>query len=177
MDATLFDRLTRRLAYSTSRQGLIHGLSTALGLSLTATHFPGSADAKNKQRKKPKKNEFGCLDVGKACNGKNSKCCSGICKGKRPKKGKKGKSKCIAHNVGSCQADQDSCSGVEIPCGTGATCFRTTGKASFCAGEEAGECVVCEKDTDCEAVFGVGAACVVCPNCFETGTACASPAA
>jgi hypothetical protein len=177
MDATNFDRLTRMLAGSASRRGLIHGLAIALGLGFTATDFVGSADAKKKKRKKPKKNDFGCLNVGKACNGKDGKCCSGLCKGKRPKKGKKDKSKCVAHDVGSCQADQDSCAGVEIPCGEGATCFRTTGQASFCGGEEAGECVVCKKDTDCESDFGGGAACVVCPNCFETGTACVSPAA
>ena len=47
-----------------------------------------------KKNKKPKNNAFGCLNVGQACNGKNDKCCSGICDGKKPKKGKKDKSKC-----------------------------------------------------------------------------------
>jgi hypothetical protein len=176
VDTPRFDRLTRLLADISSRRTLNHVLAAVAGSALPKVQFQGSADANNKKRKKPKKNEFGCLNIGKACNGKDNKCCSGICKGKGPKKGKKDKSKCIAHDVGSCVADQDSCLGAEIPCGAGATCFRTTGRASFCAGEEAGECVVCNKDTDCESDFGVGAACVVCPNCFETGTACVSPA-
>jgi hypothetical protein len=176
VNATLFDRLTRTFAGSTSRRDIIRGLASALGLGLTAAASPGGADAKKKKRKKnkPKKNEFGCLDVGKKCNGKNSKCCSGICKGKRPKKGKKDKSKCIAHNVGSCQADQDACSQSDIPCGTAAICFRTTGKASFCAALEAAQCFPCTKDADCQEGCGPDAACIVCAECGLTGnTACA----
>lgn len=171
MNSDMFDTLARSLAKSSSRRGALRGFATALGIGWTATLDPGGAVAKNKKHKKPKKNEFGCLNIGKACNGKNSKCCSGICKGKRPKKGKKDKSKCVAHNALTCQDGEDACLSDVFVCGTGgaSSCFRTTGKASFCGGS--GGCADCRKDTDCEFLAGEGAACVVCATCAE-GTAC-----
>jgi hypothetical protein len=163
MDATGFDRLTRTLAHGLSRRGL----AGALGLVVAA--IPGLAAAKKRRKKKLKKNQFGCVDVGKACRGKDSVCCSGICQGKKPKKGKKDKSTCAAHDVLDCAPGANSCDLGEIPCGTNGVCLQTTGKASFC-GTQVGECAVCRKDTDCEAVFGPGAACVVClTSCEETG--------
>jgi hypothetical protein len=146
---------------------------------LSAARFPGSVEAKKNKRKKPKKNEFGCLDVGKKCAGKDSKCCSGLCQGKKPKRGKRDKSKCVGHNAGSCQAGFDVCLGVSAPCSTEGFCFQTTGKASFCAGGS-GVCTNCQKDTDCEALgAGPGAACVVCASeCPQTGgTVCFATAA
>jgi hypothetical protein len=172
-----FDTLTRSLTGIPIRRDVLRGLA-GLGIGLTTIHSPVRADAKRKnkdrKRNKPKKNEFGCLDVGKKCNGKNQKCCSGICKGKRPKKGKKDKSKCIAHGTGGCQAGQDLCLGDDIPCGPpGAFCYRTTGNASFCA--ELGFCMNCQKDTDCEPTHGPGAACVVCVTCGgDIDTSCFS---
>jgi hypothetical protein len=133
----------------------------AVAWGLTAAGLPVSV-AKNR-RHKPKKNEFGCLNVGKPCNGKNHKCCSGICKGKRPKKGKKDKSKCVAHNVAGCQVGQDGCLNLDAACGIAGLCYRTTGKAGFCG--TSGSCTGCKKDTECEAEHGPGAACVVCPGC------------
>jgi hypothetical protein len=65
VNAIHFDRLTRSLASFSSRRDLIRGLASALGLGLIAPQFPGSAVGKNKKRNKPKKSEFGCLDIGK----------------------------------------------------------------------------------------------------------------
>lgn len=118
---------------------------------------------RNKQNK-PKNNSFGCLNVGQHCNGKDSKCCSGICQGKRPKKGKKDKSACVAHNVGPCQDAFDVCAGVAVPCSAGnlGGCFKTTGNAPFCGVGDT-PCVLCRRDDDCVQLgFGPGSACVVC---------------
>jgi hypothetical protein len=176
-----FDKLSRSLGESRSRRDALRGFVTALGIEWNATRFPSNAVAnkKNNKRKKPKNNEFGCLDVGKKCNGKDAKCCSGICNGKKPKKGKKDKSKCVGHNAGSCQAGFDVCLGVIAPCSTDGFCFQTTGKAPFCAGGT-GICADCQKDTDCEALgAGPGAACIVCESeCPQTGgTVCFNTAA
>lgn len=181
MDSNGFDHLTRSLAIAPTRRDALGVLAAGIGSFLAGSQFPGQVESKkkNKKRKKPKKNAFGCLDIGKACNGKNSKCCSGVCQGKRPKKGDKDKSECKAHNVGPCQASQDSCEQGEIQCGTGeidAICLRTTGKASFCGLDDGGDCRVCTKDADCEPLSGPGAACVVCDDCVATGgTACYVP--
>jgi hypothetical protein len=138
--------------------------------------------AKRKKRKKKKKqklvfNAFGCVDVGKACRGNNANCCSGICQGTAPKKGKKDTSRCIAHNEGACQAGDDFCQGATVECGAGGFCARTTGNGSFCG--KSAPCTECSKDTDCdEAEFGPGVACIVCAGCgTESGTACGVAAA
>ncbi len=176
MDGDTFDKLTRTLGGPHSRRGVLLGSGMISGL--IAILIPGIGQAK-KNRKKPKKNAFGCLDIGKKCNGKDSKCCSGICQGKRPRKGERDKSECKAHHTGPCQASQDSCEQGEIQCGTSeidAICLRTTGKASFCGLDDGGDCRVCTKDTDCETLSGPGAACVVCDDCVATGgTACYVP--
>ncbi len=178
VDENRFDALARRAAGRFSRRD-------ALGLALGSLLGPlalGESEARNRKggrkNKKPPFNAFGCLDVGKACNGNNALCCSGICQGKKSKRGRKDRSQCVAHNTGACQANQDSCANGEIPCGEGGICFRTTGQASFCGIENLGNCVVCARDTDCEPVFGAGAACVVCDECDDTqGTGCVPPAA
>jgi hypothetical protein len=161
MDAARFDRLTRSLSAAAPRRSIVAGISAALGLA--AIGIPASVQAKNKKRKKKvKKNQFGCVDVGKFC--KNSgQCCSGICKGK------KGKKKCKAHDTGDCAPGANSCESGGISCGTNGFCVQTTGKASFC-GEGLGACFACTKDVDCEASKGPGAACVLCLTaCEETG--------
>ncbi|MGH2616808.1 MAG: hypothetical protein ACRDJC_16355 [Thermomicrobiales bacterium] len=177
MDASRFDRLTRSLAAASSRRLLLRGLA-ALGLAVGSV--PAVARAK-KRRKKPQLNAFGCVDVGGACRGNDALCCSGICQGKKPKKGKKDRSRCVAHNVGGCTIGQDVCLGVASTCGTveGSSCFRTTGKASFCGVRDQSDCVDCTKDTDCEAAFGQGAACLVCDDCIMVSgnTACIAPGA
>jgi hypothetical protein len=180
LDGKAFDQVARRLATSFSRRGL-WGIATGTALGAVVARLPLAADAKkrkrrNKGKRKPglQRNGFGCVDIGKPCRGNNANCCSGICDGEKPKKGKKDTSRCVAHNVGECQADQDVCRGIGAACGDGGACFRTTGNASFCG--DGGQCVACQKDADCEAMgFLAGAACVDCAeDCQDIsgGTAC-----
>jgi hypothetical protein len=139
---------------------------------------PRLAEA-GKRRKKLKRNEFGCVNVGDACRGKDKNCCSGICRGKKPKRGEKDKSRCVGHDAQGCQAGQieQFCGGTDVVCttSTGDTagfCDTTTGNAGYCSGE--GMCIPggCSKDADCIPVFGKGAACVLCDFCDE-GVGCA----
>lgn len=119
---------------------------------------------KRKKDKPPANNAFGCLDVGQHCNGDGSRCCSGICDGTKPKKGKKDKSTCVGHNGGPCQDAFDVCEGVPVACSAGnlGACFKTTGNAPFCGVGDT-PCVLCQRDDDCVALgFGPGSACVVC---------------
>ena len=186
MDSDRFDLLARSLAAARTRR---RALAAALGGFLTLGALPAEAKKGKRKKKKSKTNAFGCVDVGKPCRGKDALCCSGICQGKKPKKGKKDKSTCVAHNAGICIAEADSCTVGEVSCNpSNPSCFctLTTWNAGFCAafsGGPAGHCRVCRKDTDCEPEFGEGAACVVLggactPLCLATGrTACAPPCA
>jgi hypothetical protein len=174
MDASHFDRWTRSLTDASSRRGFLRGLIGGT-LGVAAARVPSAVAAKKKS-KKLKRNEYGCVNVGGKCRGKDANCCSGICQGKKPKKGKKDTSECSAHDVEDCQPHQDG-SGSEAenhcPDKPAAFCYRTTGNGSFCGFGGAGMCVDCARDTDCEADFGAGAACVIttyCPN--ENATAC-----
>jgi hypothetical protein len=185
MDADRFDAVARALgAVSSRRRALIAALG---GLVPFGTR---PADAKNGRTKKPKLNAFGCLNVGQKCRGKDSTCCSGICQGKKPKKGKKDRSTCVAHNTGGCTLDRDLCFNPQLaPCSKTAFCLTTTGNAPFCAENIADFCRPCGKDKDCEALgFGPGAACVIlrtqgiCVSGCEgvngsSGTACLPPGA
>ena len=175
MDATRFDSLARFLTAGSSRRYLMRGLG-ALGLGFGAARFPETASGKKtrKKRKKLKRNAFGCVNVGGKCRGKDRVCCSGICNGKKPKKGKKDRSRCVAHNVLDCQPGQGTCG--FGACGTSGACYRTTGQAGFCASN--GDCVSCRKDADCDAMgFGPGAACILCEGCGGVSdTACFRPA-
>lgn len=193
MDQRTFDAITRAFGGERSRRAAIqrlgHGslavLLAQMGIgnltrsSATAAARELEAERRKRQKRKGRKpklqrNGFGCVPVGKACRGNSANCCSGICEGTKPKKGKKDTSRCVAHNVGACQAEQDFCAGVEATCGDEGTCFRTTGNASFCG--DGGQCVTCQTDADCEAAgFLAGAACVVCnAECQDIsgGTAC-----
>jgi hypothetical protein len=132
-----------------------------------------------KKKKKLARNEFGCVSVGGKCRGKDANCCSNICDGKKPKKGEKDKSRCVAHDTGECRAGQFEASCAEltldIPCTTGGIdgrCDTTTGNAGYCRNWK--HCASCQKDQDCIAACGANAACIVCPKCEDTGgTACA----
>lgn len=169
MNDDRFDRFTRTLSRVHSRRHL-----AALGLVATGTLHSVAAKNKRKKRKKLERNKYGCVDVGGNCRGRDNVCCSGICDGKNPKKGKKDRSKCIAHNVLDCPPGADECQDVSVACGTTlpGTCFQTTGRASFCA--FIGTCKDCKKDADC----GAGGACAVCPGCGGiSDTACLAPAA
>ena len=79
MDTDVFDSLARSLGAASSRR---RALAAALGGLVTLGVLP--TGAKKGKTKKPKPNAFGCLNVGQKCRGKDSKCCSGICQGKKP---------------------------------------------------------------------------------------------
>jgi hypothetical protein len=191
VDATYFDRLTRSLAASSSRRLLLRGLAL---LGLVAVEAPHATLAK-KRRKKLNFNEFGCVNVGGKCRGKDAVCCSGICEGKKPKKGKRDRSRCVGHDTGTgCVAGQVEpfCLSDEVinmglgsegdpncTTSTGGTgvCNTTTGNAPYCTND--GVCFPCSKDTDCQSpsVCDQAAACIRCAGgCPETGgTMCVGP--
>jgi hypothetical protein len=177
VDNRRFDELIKMLTSGESRRGILRGL-TAATLGLATIYFPGAAEGRKKRRKRKKGkknrkntktpalqlNDFQCVDVGNACRGDSANCCSGVCEGNVPKQGKEDISRCVAHNVGECQAEQDACRSTPVLCGTEGHCQRTTGKASFCgsASKADAACSDCSRDTECEEQFGKGAACVVC---------------
>ncbi len=194
MDITDFDDIARHLSALPSRRDVLRGLAGA-GLGLAALRHLDAVGARNRtnRKKKPKlkRNAFGCVDVGGECQGKSTNCCSGICQGQKPKKGKKDRSRCVTHDAGICTAGSNICKleGVAEchPSNSACHCVQTTGKATFC-GDTGGTgdgpaslCRVCSKDTDCEPEFGTGAACVIYEGlcsiyCAETGhTACVPP--
>jgi hypothetical protein len=186
--------LTRVLSRVPSRRDVLRGLAGA-GLVLSALRRQDAAEAKKKRKKKRKKkpalNAFGCLDVGRSCRGNSASCCSGLCEGKNPKKGKKDTSTCVAHNAGICGPDSNACLEEVLcnPSNPNCRCAPTTGNAGFCADltpffiDPSGSCRDCSKDTDCQAEFGPGAACIVfgspcilaCPA--TDGKACVPPCA
>ena len=160
-----FDRLIR--AFTASRRSLIGGMVLTAMVELGA-----SGDAAKRRRrntKRPRRNRFGCVDVGGKCFGKSDACCSGICDGT------KSKSRCIAHHEEGCLSDRSSCSEATL-CGEQGRCYQTTGNAGFCANGGLCDCAACQRDSDCEGRFGPGAACIVCGDCVgvkgSNGTAC-----
>lgn len=172
MQHSLKTALPPSLAVIPSRRNLLRGLA-GLGLGIMAHAEPGSArrrKRKHRRKKKVTRNQFGCVDVGRACENAGQ-CCSGVCTGKQ------GKKTCQAHNQGACQAGQDVCKGpLENNCvtttGLDGQCAITTGHAGYCG--ITGVCAPCRRDTDCDPISGPGAACIVCAVCPETlGFACA----
>lgn len=184
-----FDRLTRLLDVSVPRRGVL-----ALGISavgLGASHHEARLARK---KKKAAPNEFGCLNVGQPCRGKDSSCCSGVCQGKKPKPGKRDNRKCAGHNEGQCSLTRDLCAVSEPvlarcnPNNLESYCFVTTGQGAVC-GLTADftndlNCRACARDSDCTAAgFPPGSACVVmnagpvsCGNCATTNfRACMPP--
>lgn len=189
MDSARFDGMTRALV-GRSRRRVLGGLAGALGLASIAV--PGGEARKKKRKTKPTVvfNQYGCVDVGKACGGNNANCCSGICQtipGKKRKHGKKRKatSVCVAHNVDTCPTgDNYSCAGDNTPlcAGLKGSCLQTTGRGAFCASITFPSdpfCSPCKKDIDCQGQFGPGAACIDCyePCAATQGRACSPPAA
>ncbi len=175
MDAMQFARWTRR------RFGF--SVAGVAGSLLPVVDAPRPTTAGTRKKHKPKKNAYGCLNVGKPCRGKDRDCCSGRCDGKKPGSGEKDRSRCVAHHVGTCTPALDDCvSSVGTACNPDlpfAVCYRTTGKASFCGNAVVGGCIECRDDRHCESIgFPKGSACVVCPSCEGgEGTACISPGA
>lgn len=175
MDSRTFDEIVRGFQ-TTPRRALL----AALGGAVLSARLGKDLAAKNNNRKKKlRRNEFGCVNVGNPCRGNDNNCCSGVCEGKKPKKGDKDKSRCVGHDESTCQPGQsigDCTTGsVAVACQTTAgktgECVTTTGNAAYCFDE--GDCFACERDTDCVDVCGIGAACIKCPGCIATaGTAC-----
>ena len=190
MDQMHFSAVARTLTEMPSRRDVLRGLGAA-GLGLGGLRLPDLAMAKKRRKKKgkkpkkPKPNAFGCLNVGQPCNGDSTQCCSGICEGTAPKKGKKDSSRCVAHDTGICRGPaSDTCStGAAHACNSAVTCacLLTTGNGGFCGDGGRALCQDCSRDSDCEEELGDGAACVVlggiCEDlCPDTGgTACVPP--
>jgi hypothetical protein len=153
--------------------------NTLAGLALGALAFPADprrVDASKKRKKPLQLNAYGCVNVGGACWGSDANCCSGICQGKKPKKGRKDTTRCIAHNASTCQPGDNGiiCGALDkVQCtnvaGDGGVCHTTTGNAGYCPSFLS--CAACRRDSDCEATFGLGAACLVCGGCAG-GTVC-----
>lgn len=179
MDADRFDALSRMVMTAGSRRDLLRGLAAA-PFGLLLARLPDLTSAKNKNKKKPlQRNDFGCLNLGQPCGGKKNRCCSGVCKGKKPKKGKRDTRTCAAHDTGGCSAARSICDvgSFQSICGPGAVnahCLATTGNAGFCVDSaivSPSNCRPCGKDADCEALgFPGGSACVIIAG--EPGSAC-----
>jgi hypothetical protein len=196
MDQARSNALTESLTSLPSRRDVLRSLAGA-GIALGALGLPGIADAKKKRRKKKKKqprpvvNQFGCLDVGQPCNADSSLCCSGVCQGTAPKKGKPDTRRCAAHDTGTCtQGIEGVCTTpdlIQVTCNnrTDCGCFRTTGGSNYCAelfgSPGTTQCLSCQRDADCIAAgLPAGSACAPvsagrCAGICSTGMACLVP--
>lgn len=181
MEGAAFDIVSRRLARS--RHTLVGaGLMTVGAMVGIPISGPPERVASKKRKQAPLvRNAFGCVDVGGKCRGSNENCCSGVCQGSKPRKGKQDRSVCLAHDTGACLLADDSCAenAASTPCQRGGICVRTTGNAPFCGLEGRSSCQVCTRDSDCRALLGGGSACTICDkgNCSETGfRVCVAPA-
>ena len=140
MNGIRFDTLTQGFEYSLSRRLVLSRVATGL-LAIAGVRLADAASVKQrKRRSKHKKkplsfNEFGCINVGGKCRGKDELCCSGICQGKKPKQGKRDKRRCVAHDTGGCTETDRVCP--SVPCttsiGHAGGCMTTTGNAPYCA--------------------------------------------
>jgi hypothetical protein len=194
MDSKRFDSLAKMIGRRRSRRDAFQALAAA-GLAAAATRTGLAAEPATAAQVAVER-RFDCKAVGEKCNGKDSACCSGRCQGKGAKKGRRGKkdrrdkSKCVAHDQGGCTGDHDTCLNSQaVACGFRARggCLQTTGNANFCGEIEGSSpprlrCEVCTTDKDCENLgYGRGAACVVCESDCEfrnnNATACAGSAA
>lgn len=155
------------------RRHASHSLAAAGSVGLAA-RLPDEVWAKRK--KKLKRNVYDRVDGDGKCRGKSANCCSGICDGDKPKKGKKDKSRCVAHDAEGCQAGGDPCNNVNeirtTSLGNPVLCNTTTGMAGYCGYD--GGCLACGRDADCREIFGPHAACVLCSDCAQ-GTSCSAP--
>ena len=169
MDERSFDGLTRLFgSRGRDRRWVFKAVGTTVAALAAGTIGPASAaDA------------AACGSEGDPCR-RRGDCCSGLCQGP------KGKRRCRARGVGTCQQGEDSCRANpdDVPrcngkdfCG----CFVTTGGSSFCG--TGGDRARCRSDADCVARgFPKGSACIeanrgICgENCAElSGTACVLP--
>jgi hypothetical protein len=185
MLSTRFDILTRALTDGSVRRTVIRRLAAALGMiALTPRPLTTAKKGTSHKRRRRKKslvfNEFGCISVGLPCRGKEDLCCSGICAGKKPKKGKRDRRRCAAHDTGGCTATNRQCAAGSCTTSTGGAggCVTTTGNAPYCA--DVIQSAPCQKDADCRVRCGPLAACILCPpttNDLTGGRHCAGPGA
>lgn len=172
MAPTRFDHFVRSsFGTGATRRSALGGVLAALGVGVAAAE---AVAARRRHRRKPRRNEFGCVNVGGIC--KNAgQCCSGVCRGK------KGKKRCRAHDTGGCAAGQRdvNCGGQDVPCtsatGLSGVCETTTGNAPYCA---SGLWVVpCATDRECRRYCGPRAACLRCGYYSAGEPTCAGPEA
>jgi hypothetical protein len=171
MDASTFDRLTRKVVTHASRRAalaaLLAGTGGVLGLSVAR---PAGAQS--------------CLTDGTRCRNA-TECCSSWCKRKHDSHKKFCRR---ADNQGICRGADNKCISGSVVCGTNSTgdgcpCFVTTAGRSFCG---AGSVVAadgcdCTSNMQCERRIGKGAKCVqvegvcaaLCPSGTTTG--CLAP--
>lgn len=170
MTTSRFDRFTLAVSDAFTRRCAL----AALGLGA----IPRVAGARKKHKHKHRNqklagNAFGCVSVGGKCRGKDAHCCSGVCQGKKPRKGEKDTSRCVAHDASICRGAADnSCGPGDTFCTDGfAKCYETTGEAGYCG--RGVKCMPCTKDTDCVDACGASAACVICTGaCLDSETMC-----
>ena len=85
MDSNRFDSLAKTIGRRRSRRSAFQALAatalTAASVRLGLSEEPAAAAQVTTERR------FDCLAVGDSCNGKDDKCCSGRCEGKKGKKG------------------------------------------------------------------------------------------
>jgi hypothetical protein len=173
MDDARLDALAQNLAAGHSRRISIRLLAgLAIGNSLARADL---VEGKRKKRKRKRFafNEFGCVNVGGKCRGRDSVCCSGRCRGKKPKPGKADRRHCVAHDTGGCMGTDRVCPSVlcTTSIGHAGGCTTTTGNAPYCA--DFVTTTPCNKDADCVPFCGPLAACFVCNG--VSGGHCAGP--
>ena len=200
MDQHRFTALKDSLGSLPTRRDVLRGLASA-GLGLGTLRLSDAVEAKSKKKGKKKKkgkskkqqqpvlNQYGCLDVGQPCKGDSTLCCSGICEGTAPKKGKQDASRCVAHDTGTCRQEGEGiCTATNpaaLKCNNSVNCgcIKTTAGSNFCyEGENGGNyCADCRKDADCVALgYPPGSACAptaigLCAGLCATGMACLAP--
>jgi hypothetical protein len=212
VDRNLFNVISRELRRAPSRREVLIALF-GVGIGVEALRIPNDAAAKkhrqsshgksHKHKKSAKlvpetPNQFGCLGVGQLCGGDSSVCCSGVCEGDEPKKGKRDTRSCAAHGTGTCdQAAVGACDAPEVneqlTCNgnPNCVCFLTTAGSNFCVDASVSNstdfCSNCHTDADCETQgFPRGSACLPfssgrcttgCTTRMFCGAPCAAPAA
>jgi hypothetical protein len=164
MDTAQFDRIAVALSRRMPRRSLL-SLLAALGLGGLVAGDVAADDV--------------CLADGERCGGATDlPCCSGWCKRKPGSRKKVCKA---APDQGTCTVAQNDCGGSGSCNGDPkCACYVTTRGASFCgAGVGTGlnwDCVVCERDRDCEKVTGKGSRCIPCAATCQPGlNLCAQP--
>ena len=146
MTTDRFDRIVRVLTLRLGRREAV-----AATLATAGTSGPMTARAGT------------CRPFGSTCK-RSRQCCSGLCKGRK-------KMTCRAHDTGGCQPGEGDCD-ILVTCTTSegleGRCYTTTGDAGFCG--FTGDCMVCQRDADCQAVYGPRTACIAdCFFCPDTG--------